>query len=240
MFTKLEEYSTTVLVRLGTISAADVKPTPDQVADAARAALLELSDYRARNITFQRVGDNTRRFVLSALLAGPPTWVEGAEIVAVHAVTDADADQESVRVFEAQEWSVRIDTAGDSVLYVGPTISGLQTMRVLWTLPHVMEGLDGVAGSTYKARDEDVLAWLGAGHLAEIIARSLSDKENVTMGVDQIDHTTLAHEWRNRARELRKRALERLAPTDVEDGAGAAIDWDTKPAIARHASRVSH
>jgi len=241
MFSTLNEFSTQVLTRLGTIEDSDIKPTSDQVQDAARSSLVELSDYRPRMITFQRVGDNTRRFVLSAILTGPPAWVEGAEINAVHVVTDADTDNEFVTELAAEDWSVRIDTNGASVLYLSLAISASQTMRVLWRLPHEMNGLDSATVSTFKLRDQDPLLWLAAAHLAETISRSASDKKNMTLGVDQMSHDTVPFRWMRRANELRARAVERLAPTEVDAGAGASVDWDTRSQLGRGSTdRVSH
>ena len=217
-------------------------PGPDVKDEMLREALDEYSNASPRKITFQTPGSSTtKRYVLATLTAGANVWVdEVSQLERVIKAIKPDTDDELEEPYKNDEFSLRVDTAGADVLFLTRAVGASDTLRLIYTRPHEINGLDGATVTTVSAKDSDALALLAASKVASWISRAASDDANQTTGIDQVEFKDIHERWRDRAEELRKDAIERLSPSMLSAGAaGTSIDWERKTALG-NVERIAH
>lgn len=245
--TNLADLIGSVQALVGRVESAKLRPasggTPDEQEEIIRTGLDEYSKVRPRVLVYQEQGDGaTKRHVLaSTITTSGKAWDDDqSELLAVEVVTDPDDDDELVTPTLEADWWLRQDTSEQHVLFLRYATGTTAYLRLHYTLPHTLDGLDGASATTVKDKDAEAVKLLCTAAWADWIARAASDLANESLGVDQVEYQTHAYNWARRARELRRAAVERLAPTQLTVGAaGTSIDWDTDALLGDN-PRVSH
>jgi len=240
---KLAEVRTKAITRLGKIESLKLQPTEEAQDAAVRSALDEYSSHRPRELVKRVAGDGqTRRWVLKTLLSAEPVWLpRTSRVQALEILEDPDTDDEHRRELEAEEWEVRIDAAGDEVLWLLRPPGTSETLSITWTRPQQIETLDGTdatPGTTVPDGDVEGFLLLVLANLAGWVARSASDLKNESMGLDQVDYDTIDRRWRDNEKSLRKQALERFVPTEFAPASGTSVDYRSRDRYGF--PRVSH
>lgn len=244
MWTKLTDLKSAADIKLGNVESAKLQPTDNAKDDAARDALDEYSAVTPRQLVHEQLGDGTtRRFVLQSIVTGPPAWADGSsQLLTVQFVANPNTQDEEAKELDTETWELQQDTTGKQVLLLEQAPSTAETLRLTWTLPHTIEELDGAGPgtTTVPLRDRIALLLLVTAQLAAWVSRTASDQRATSMGIDQIDFRSIDDRWRRRSEELRKAAISRLGPGEINRGAaGASVDYETKTRLGRQ-PRVSH
>lgn len=172
-----------------------------------------------------------RRFLLdTTVIAG---WDAGfSQVQSLHLVADVGTDSEDADEIddEAFEYRLTADATPKEVLFflfAAPATG--QTLRIVWSLPHTVKDLDGAAATSIKARDKQAFLLLVASEFARKICCRACDLSDLSMGMDQVDYKTFSERWRINAKELRRRAIQRWAPSELSTGAaGSSTEWEPR------------
>lgn len=225
------------LAALGSIESTKITPTDGAHEWAARDALDLYARARGRELVKEIAGDSsTQRFVLSTAITG---WETGLHsLLAVEVARNPNGNLEETE--ELEDWTVRVHTDGNEVLYLASPVTGDRTLRIRYALPCEIKDIDGAGATTVPARDSEILVTFTAAALAEWISRTAADVgARGSMGVDQVDFDPLTRRWRALAEILRANGLERLSPSKISGGvAGATVEWSRESRF--RTGRVGH
>ena len=226
--------------RLGSIDAGKLKPSEQEEDDSIRDALNELNRIGPQLFVFEKVGDGAaRRFPLASTITGTPGWDDQtSELQDLELVSDPNTDSEHVRAVDDEDWSVRLDSSDELVLWLRTAVGTTEYLRVFWSLPHRLSGLDSATETTIQERWKALFLLLVLAELSDLISRKASDLADHTTGVEQVDFRTFEERWKSNADRLRARAAERINPNMISAAAGTATEWETRNRFGLR--RISH
>lgn len=233
---------TAALARLGTVDSVKLAPTADAKTSELANAVDLYSRVRPRARTFEFAGDNLkRRFVLRTDVAG---WRNGSSKLAppLQTVENAGTNSETITDMEDLGWSLSVNPSGDDVLMLASVIPTGQTFRLHWQDLHTVHASDA-ALTTVPDSDKEPFVSLVAHFLAAWIARTSADLTAASIGIDQVDLESVSERFAKRARELRKDAMDRLAPeegSEISGSGGASITWDPSRSALSGGRRIAH
>jgi len=228
------------LARYVAVSSQKLQPSTDQIEDAVRDALDELSSVRPETLVHEALGDTTTRLYVLPTVIGALWIADRSTVSGLQKVTDPDTDDENAEAVEDDRWITRDSVAGDRVLHLSDLIGTGASLRIFWTRPLTIDELDTATATTVRAPDTQTLLLLAAERLAQGIARAASDLADNTLGVDQVDFQTFDRRWRERARELREKAEQRLNPEGTSVATGTSVQYRTSSRLTRGQRRVAH
>lgn len=236
----LAELKEAALRVLGSVNSQKLEPTGDDQEDAIRDAIDELSKIRPQVRVTDIVGDSTKvRYVLETEVAGWDDDLSTLELLEI--MTDKQTNSESRRVLEADDYEVRPQEDELLVLKLlnGIIVATGEYLRITWTHPIEVLDLDAAPATTVPKRWKQVTLLLTCERLAGLIARKASDLADNSLGIDQVEFRTFDRRWKERAMELRARAVERLAPSELGATApGTSIEYETTSRL--YGRRISH
>ncbi len=225
---------------LGSVNSKKLEPTGDDQEDATRDSLDELSKIRPQVRVTDIAGDGTKvRYIIRDDVTGWDDDLSTLEVLEI--ITDKETDDESRRVLEADDYELRPQADEKLVLkLLNAKVAGTgEDLRITWTHPLDVDGLDGKTTTTVPGRWKQVLILLACERLAYLIARKASDLADNTMGIDQVEFRTFDRRWKDRAMELRVRLVERLAPTELgATNPGTSIEYETRSRL--YGKRITH
>lgn len=230
-----------LLVRLGQIESPKLAPSTTAQEEALRDALDELSRLRPRRLVFESASGSAKRFVLSTTItAAGVSWLDRVSTLeAVAFVSSPNADDEDEELLDETRFTVTTDTAEKDVLFLKAP-AGSETLRLRYTRPHALDGLDGETATTFTTQEEFSFLLLATAWVAGWIARRAADMADLSSGSDRQEMEGWARNWRDVYRDLRKQAVERLAPSELSaGGTGYGVEWESSSRLG-DADRVSH
>lgn len=210
---------------LGGSLNSNLEPSQETIDDAINNAIDQYGKYRPNYKIKDTAGDGaSKRFALATLITG---WVPGtyqiASVGTVDGVGTANEEEEVPIAFES--WSVYKNSSGAEILLIAAPISTSATMRVRYTVPHVVHTTDPLQ-STIPEIDTESFKMLAVAYLCDWISRKASDITNASLNVDLTFDKDVPEAWSKRAVELVKLAVERLSGAGASPpSSGAAIDW---------------
>lgn len=229
-----------VEARLGAIDAAKLRPSASSLDESILGAVEVYSMHRPRRVTFEIAGDgSTRRFVLADALSG---WKNQSDGVArLEVVSDAGTSSEFAEEVAADAFVVEVDTAGRDVLrLLDAAVPVGSVLRISAVTSHRIGATDANE-TTILAKDREAFLLLAVAKVADLVARSASDLADSHLGGAEVDYSSVADRWAERAKDARREALSTLSPKRSESstGGGAFVEWTEESFLARQ-RRVSH
>ncbi len=239
-WTDLATIKTAIDRVLGAPESGKITPTGDDQEDAVRDALDELGKLRPQVRVTDIAGDGTKtRYVLSADVTGWDDDLSTLEIIEI--VNDKETDSETRRRIAVVDYELRPQADEKLALkLLNGKIAGTgEDLRLTWTHPIEVKDLDTATATTVAKRWRPTLLLLACERLAYLIARKASDLADNTLGIDQVEFRTFDRRWKERAIELRKRAVERLAPSEIAAiSPGTSVEYETKSRL--YGERITH
>lgn len=223
--TPLERYVTWTVQRT---QDSDALLTPDQYADAVRAALAMYSKHRPRTLVEDLAGDGDYDYDL------PDDWVEGSSSLKT---VEHPAGQREPIVLEAEDYTL-YQTADATVLRFLQLIPVAgETIRLTFTAPHVIDDTT----TTVPVNDANAVADLAASVACEWLSSRFSQSGEPTLQADSADHTSKARDFALRATAFRNQYYDYMGlprpgakTSDGREASSASVaaasavrDWDT-------------
>jgi len=211
---------------LGKVESDKLKLTNDEKTAAVRDVLDEFNGVRPIVRVTEIVGTGTRRYVLETAVAG---WDAGfSAIEQLYIVTQPGTSDEQARELSEESYDVRLtaDATPKHALFLAAAPSTSETLRIAWSLPHTVKDLDAATATSIGSADKQAFLLLVAAEFARKITCRASDLADHSMGLDQVDYRSPERTWRQNAKHLRDRAVQRLAPGELSTGAaGSSTEW---------------
>lgn len=155
----------------------------------------------------------------TAILNLPTEWVDEASAIASIEYPMGDVPP---ALIDSDRYTVYQSPAGYNLMLIYPPPVG-ETMRLTYTLPHVLTDLV----DTIPPRDREPVACWAAAHLLEQLASFHAGDTDSTIGADRVDHRAGAESYAARARAARKRYFDELGLKPQRSvAAGAVVDLD--------------
>lgn len=188
---------------------------------------------------FQAISDYSRdrpwRVVLDIAGAGsydlalPADWVAGfSHIVSI----EYPAGRREPVLLESGAWTLYTSPAGTLLRLLEVTPQSGETVRISYTLPHLVDG------TTLPAQDLDAVADLAAAIAFEKRATLVAEARDPTLAADLVGSRARAEDFAGRAREARRRYNERMGKEGQPGAATGAADWDIE--LGDGGDRITH
>ncbi len=227
------------LQRLGKVESSKLELTAEAWTGVIDDAVDAYGRLRPNTKIFQGAGSDTkRRYVLED--ATLPGWVlRTSRVLRVESVSGPDTDDEFVTEIPSSEWTQRRAADGKDVLFLESAVGASQTIRIHFSIPHVIHD-DNETLTTVPDGDCEAIVALTVGKAAEWIARTACDLANQRLGADDVDYQAFSDRWAKRANESLKAAAERLqGEPSAAPAAASTVEWPSTDPISG-IPRVSH
>lgn len=197
--------------------------------DAVRAALRAYDRDAPRVVVEDIAGDGT---TYDLAFAADTAYVNGFSQIAS---VEYPAGQRPPAVLSRESWSIYRTPSTWSLRLHGLTPGATETVRVTYTAPHTLAGLDpdpvvdGVTvptPTTVPAWHEEALAALAASRLLEQLAARFVHEQEPQIAADVVDRQSKSDLAARRARELASYYRTAVLGTGQTDApAGAVVAW---------------
>lgn len=200
-----------------------------------RSAMSRIDNDMPANVIDEFAGTNSQYY---PLLASLPQWVEGWSSIRWIQSPGANIALGEVPIVNVPRLEWRL-TEGNVVgvrtiyIYFVNAPSSTQIVRVAYTIPHHLSGLDGATTTTILPHYAQAFADLCASYALQIIANQSALLGQPTMQADIVNYQSLTRELRNNAKIYEQRYMEAIAPQFEAGGVAGEetpqfLDWSSR------------
>lgn len=174
-----------------------------------------------------------------------PDYVDQfSEIRQVEPIAPTLSDNEKPAYIERDEWDVYRDASAIYMYFPNHQPDSSETIRVTYTVPHTINGLDSETVDSVPAPDFSAVVYLGAAEAFLALAGRYAGTSDPTLRSDIVNYRTKSAEFRALAAEMRKLYFEWISKPltaasqvrDLDFGFGYAdgVSWLTHRSASRN------
>jgi hypothetical protein len=196
----------------GFLSAAE----DGEIEMAIREAIERYSSDAPREVIEDVAGDGTTYDLALT------EYVDGARIITV----EYPAGERTPLYIDGNHWTIYRTETTTSLRLLHDTPGSGETVRVLYTTPHTLDGLDGADATTIPARHTWAFVNLVAAHCMFRFASRFLHEQESTLNADSVDRGSKPDEARRIGGALLNRYKEQVGVASGEAPTTMVLDWD--------------